>query len=104
MTSSLNNIGNTFFGGEENALTSLEGVGTLTTNIVRALFSLAGIILIVLFLAGGIGMIAGAGNNNPEKAAKGKQAITSAAIGFVIVFSAYWIVQLIEIFTGLKLL
>lgn len=97
-------IGETFFGSSGNVLSTPEGVGTLTTNIVRALFSLAGIILIVILIAGGIGIIAGAGNNNPEQAAKGKQAATSAVIGFVIVFASYWIVQLIEILTGLKLL
>ena len=49
-------------------------------------------------------MIAGAGKDNPEQTAKGKQAVTSAVLGFVVVFAAYWIVQLIEEFTGLPLL
>ena len=45
-------------------------------------------------------MIAGAGQDNPERAAKGKQAATSALIGFIIIFAAYWIIRLIEIITG----
>jgi len=53
---------------------------------------------------GGIGMIAGAGNSNPEQAGKGRQAATSAVVGFIIVFAAYWIMQLIEILTGFSIL
>jgi len=34
----------------------------------------------------------------------GKKTATSALIGFIVVFSAYWIVKLIETITGLKLI
>jgi len=61
-------------------------------------------IILILFVLGGIGVIAGAGGDNPERAQKGKQTITAAAIGFVIVFAAYWIVQLIEFITGISIL
>lgn len=47
-------------------------------------------------------MIAGAGNQNPEQTAKGRQAVTSAVIGFVVVFAAYWIVRLIEEILGAR--
>ena len=97
------NIGETFFGGS-GFLQQTEDVGTLTSNLIRVAMGVAGIIFIVLLIGGGIGMIAGAGNDNPEQAAKGKQAVTSAMVGFIVVFAAYWIVQLIEQFTGLKLL
>jgi hypothetical protein len=49
-------------------------------------------------------MIMGAGQDNPEAAAKGKQAATSAVIGFIIIFAAYWIIQIIETVTGLNIL
>jgi len=96
-------IGDTFFG-TGSFLKETKDVGKLTSNLITAAIGLAGIIFIVLIIGGGIGMIAGAGNDNPEQAAKGKQAVTSALIGFIVVFAAYWIVQLIETFTGLKLL
>lgn len=97
------NIGERFLG-QGAFLTQLTDVGGLVTIILRAAFAVAGIILIVLFIVGGISIISGAGSDNPENAAKGKQAITSALTGFVIVFSAYWIVRLIELITGLTLL
>jgi hypothetical protein len=40
-------------------------------------------------------MIGSAGQNDPQKAEQSKKTITSAVIGFVIVFASYWIVKLI---------
>ncbi|MGB6882370.1 MAG: hypothetical protein WBD86_03700 [Microgenomates group bacterium] len=98
-------IGETFFGPESNSnLRELEGIGSLVSSIISIAIAVAGIILLFFFVFGGISMIAGAGRDNPEQAAKGKQAVTSALIGFVIVFAAYWIVQLIEILTGINIL
>lgn len=79
-------------------------VGGLVSTIVSAALTLSGIIVLILFVLGGIGIIAGAGSNNPESMQKGKQTISAAAIGFVIVFAAYWIVQLIEFITGIQIL
>lgn len=98
------NIGKIFLGTEGTYLSEPEGVGTLVSIILRAGLSIAGIVLLILLIAGGIGMISGAGSDNPEKAAKSKQLVTSAVLGFVVVFAAYWIVQLIELITGLPLL
>lgn len=80
------------------------GIGDLVSIILSNALVLAGVILLFILIFGGISMIAGAGSNNPEQAAKGKQAATSAAIGFIIVFAAYWIIQLIEIMTGFSIL
>lgn len=80
------------------------GLGSLISTIVSAALVLAGIIMLFLFVLGGIGIIAGAGNDNPESMAKGRQAITSAIIGIIIVIAAYWIIQIIESVTGLNIL
>lgn len=99
------NISEKFFGFGSNApLTKLEDVGSLVSIIVNAAFVLAGIVLFFFFIFGGISIIAGAGKDNPEQAAKGKQAITSALLGFIVVFASYWIVQLIEVITGIVIL
>ena len=77
-------------------------LGDLISVILQAAFALAGVIFIFLLVFGGISIIAGGGNQNPEQTAKGKQAITSALIGFVVVFAAYWIVRLIEEILGVR--
>jgi hypothetical protein len=85
-------------------LTKTTDIGKLISIIVSNAIMVAGIILLFLFVGGGITMIAGAGSDNPDQAAKGKQAVTSAVIGFVIIFAAYWLVQLIGKITGINIL
>jgi hypothetical protein len=97
-------IGKEFFGSKQNSLSELSGVGGLVSIVIQAAFAIAGIIFLFLLIGGGISIIAGAGNDNPEQAAKGKKAITSAIVGFLVVFAAYWIVQLIEELTGIIIL
>lgn len=74
-------------------------LGELISIIVTAAIVIAGIIVLFMFVLGGISIISGAGQENPEKVAKGRQALTSAVIGFVIIFSAYWIIRVIELIT-----
>ncbi len=96
-------IGSQFFGGSH-FLASPTGVGTLVSTIVAGAIALAGVILLILLISGGIGIIAGAGNDNPQQVESGKKAVTSAILGFILVFAAYWIVKLIEIVTGVQIL
>ena len=96
-------IGKNFLG-SGTFLSDLGDIGKLTSNIVVAAISLSGIILLFLLIGGGIGIIAGSGSDNPEAVAKGKQAVTSALIGFIIVISAYWIVKLIEMIIGVSII
>lgn len=96
-------IGRKFLG-ESGFLRNLTDVGKFVSIIVSNAMVIAGVILLFFMVFGGISMIAGAGNQNPEQVAKGRQAITSALIGFIIVFAAYWIVQLIEVLTGVQIL
>ena len=80
-----------------------KGIGDLVSAIISNALVIAGIILVFFFVIGGISMMAGAGQDNPEKAAKGKQAATSALLGFIIIFAAYWIIKIIESITGLAI-
>ena len=95
-------IGNSFLG--TSPLSNPKGIGSLLTVFIQVIFSFAGIAILIFFILGGISLIAGAGSSDPQKIEKGKQTITSALIGFIIVFAAYWIVQLIEGWTGIKIL
>ena len=95
-------IGECFFGGPSNPLSqsNLNGVGSLVSLFLNISFVIAGLILLFYFILGGIGMIGSAGQSDPKKAEEAKQMITSALIGFIVVFAAYWIVQLIGQLTG----
>ncbi len=75
-------------------------IGDIVSLVLSNTLVIAGVILLFLFVAGGIGIISGAGSDNPEQLANGKKAVTAALIGFVIVIAAYWIVRLIEVIIG----
>ncbi len=79
-------------------------VGSLTNVIVKNAFVVAGVIFLFLLIFGGFGYIVSAGNGDAKKMEQGKQAITSALIGLLIVFASYWIVQIVGIITGIKLI
>lgn len=92
-------IGETFLG-PNSEFKELTGVGSLVSRTVTIALTAAGIILLFLLIVGGLMMIAGAGSDNPETVEKGKKAASSAIIGFVVVFVAYWIIRIIELITG----
>lgn len=77
-------------------------LGQYVTSLLAASIAGAGVIALLLFIGGGVTIIAGAGN--PQRQERGKSAITAGVIGLVLVITAYWIVQIVEVLTGLKLL
>jgi len=98
-------IGKTFFG-NPNPLGAgnLQGVARLVSLFLNISFILAGLILLFFFIFGGIGMISSAGQSDPQKAEQAKKTVTSALIGFIIVFASYWIVALIGQLLGVQVL
>ncbi|MBP7119155.1 hypothetical protein KBA63_03625 [Candidatus Woesebacteria bacterium] len=72
----------------------------LFQTILSGSYAIAGIILLFILIGGGLAVIFGAGNNDPKGAAAGKQAITYAIIGFLVIFVSYWIIRFIEVLVG----
>ena len=100
------NIGGSFFGngitGPANTtFTNLSAISKLVSLFLNISFVLAGLILLFYFILGGIAMIGSAGKNDPKAAEQAKQTVTSAVIGFVVVFASYWIVKLIGSLIGI---
>lgn len=98
------NIGTTLLHDTNGNLLRPDSISRYVAAIITGAISIAGIILLFILIGGGIGMIRGAGKSDPKTVEQGKQAATSALIGFIVVFSAYWIVKLIETITGLSLI
>lgn len=69
----------------------------ISTFLINASI-LAGIILLFLVIGGGFAIVTGGGD--PEQVEKGKKTVVGALIGFIIIVSAYWIVQVIESITS----
>lgn len=84
------------------------GLNNITiANIIGALITLiliiTAIILLIVLLVGGIAVMT-SGGGDPQKASRGRQAVTSALIGLIIVFGAWAILNLIHLFFGVDIL
>lgn len=64
--------------------------------VVKNLFPLAGLLLFFAILLSGFKFVSQGAKGKDEA----KQIFTAAIIGFIIMFSAYWIVQLVKVITG----
>lgn len=70
---------------------------SMVNLLVRVVFVAVGLILLFLIIFSGLSMIAGGTSDNKDKA---KSTMTSALIGFLVIFGAYWIMQIIKVVTG----
>lgn len=76
-------------------------ISTILPNILLG----AGIIFFILIIVFGFGIIGAAGKeSSPQDKAKAQAALTYAVFGFLLVVSAYFILQIIETITGIKFL
>jgi hypothetical protein len=66
------------------------------------IYVVAGLILLFILISGGIGLMTAAGDPKKIEAAQGR--ITTGVIGFVIIFISYFLVQLVELMLGIKVL
>ena len=80
-----------------------KGIGELVSLFVSNAMYIAGSILLFMLVIGGLGIIMGAGKNDPQQLGRGKAAATAALLGFIIIFTAFWIVQIIEYITGVDI-
>lgn len=79
-------------------------VSVLLNVVLRNAMVIAGIIAFVAMVFAGFQVIRNAGTGDAQKTAQWQQALTAAVIGLVLIVSAYWIVQIIEYVTGVKIL
>jgi hypothetical protein len=82
--------------------TKYDSPATLISLIVNNLYVIAGIILFFFIIAGGLSILLNPGN--ADKAKQGSKTITTAIIGFVVLFSSYWIIRIIEAITDIQIL
>lgn len=94
-------LNRTIFGqsGAPKAFTTPRG---LISFLLPYLFTFAGLILFIMILWGGFEMLGGA--TNPKSQEAGKQRITAGIIGFLIIFAAYWLAQLLQTIFGISIL
>ncbi len=72
---------------------------SLVQLIIRNMFPISGVVIFVMLFLAGFKFIT-KGKDGMEDA---KKIITSTIIGFLIMFSAYWIAQIISLLTGINI-
>lgn len=82
---------------------SLATPGGIISRLLEFAFPIAGMILFVMLVWGGFEMIYGASTTSKAVEA-GKNRITTSLIGFFLLFASYWIVQILEVVFGIKIL
>lgn len=73
-------------------------VGSIITKIIPYLFAFAGIGLLFMIISAGFTLLTSAGDEKKTEA--GKNRLTYAVVGFIIIFVAYWGVQIAGIVFG----
>lgn len=79
-------------------------LGSLISTLLPNIFIIAGVIFFVLLIFGGLSFIINAGKGESEAAGKGKNMITWAIIGFILIFASIWIIQIVGFITGIDFL
>ncbi|GMR03312.1 MAG: hypothetical protein BMS9Abin21_145 [Thermodesulfovibrionia bacterium] len=75
------------------------GIGDIVSVLILYLFPIAGLLLLLYLLYGGFRWMTSGGD--PKALAQARSAVTTALIGFVIVFVSFWVVQLVGIMLGI---
>jgi len=88
--------------GARTPYTSEAGLFGVLSVIIKNVFVIAGIILFIFIIVGGLGMIINAGN--AEKQKQSSNVLGSAITGFVIMMVSYWIIKIVEILTGVTII
>lgn len=69
-------------------------LGTIISEFLKYFFPFAGLALFIYLLIGGFTYLTSGGDQKAMEKAQGQ--ITNAVVGFVIIFAAFWIVQIFE--------
>ena len=81
--------------------TTFPTVGSLVDVLVKNFFVVVSILLFLLLIFSGLKFMMSSGDE--KGAEQSKNAMTSAIIGLAVIFLAFWIVQIIQFITGVKI-
>ena len=68
-------------------------IGHIIYRLIPYIFGIAGFLILIYVILGGFQILTSQGD--PKAVASGQQKITYAVVGFLIMFTAYWVVRLI---------
>ncbi len=75
-------------------------LGSFVGEAIPYIFGIAGVGLLIMIIFSGFTLMTSAGD--AKKMEQGKSQLTFAIVGFIIIFSAFWIVQFAGIAFGIQ--
>lgn len=75
-----------------------DSIGYIVGQSLSYVFAAAGIGLLLMIISSGFSLMMSAGD--AKKLAAGRATLTNALVGFLLVFGAFWIVQILGIVLG----
>lgn len=91
-------IGQTF--GPVKDAESFRTLGGLVNVLLPNVLTLAGVLALIGVVVAGFNLMQHAGSGEGEKAAKDKGTFTAALIGLILIFSAYFLLQMTGVIVG----
>ncbi|MFC1654157.1 hypothetical protein ACFL1M_04955 [Patescibacteria group bacterium] len=76
-------------------------LGGIISTLLPYLLTLGGLVLFFMLVSGGFSIMTSI--SDPKGSEKGKQQVTNAILGFIILFISYWIFQILEIMLGINI-
>lgn len=87
--------------GNPTIATNLSTPAGLISRLLLFAFPIAGILMLLMLVWGGFEILSGA--TNKKSLDSGKNRIKAAIAGFMLLFTSYWIVQVIEVVLGIQI-
>ena len=84
------------------SVAQFQSVGALISNWLPNIYILGGILVLILIIASGLMWIGNAGNI--KKIEEAQKILTFAIMGFIFLFASYWIIQIVQVLTGVPIL
>ena len=78
---------------------SFQNIGSVISTAIPFLLAFAGVGLLLMIVSAGFSLLTSGGDT--KKLEAGRQRLTYAIMGFIIVFAGYWIVQAVAQIFGL---
>ena len=76
-------------------------IGDIVAGLIPYVMVFASLVLLFMLIGGGFTLLTAAGN--ADNMQKGQKLIVSSLIGFLVVFAAFWIMELLQIILGVNL-
>ena len=82
--------------------TKFPNLGSVVSAALPYVYVIAGLIMLLMIISGGISLMTAAGDPAASKAGYGK--IQAGIVGFIIIFAAYFVAQIVQVVFGVKFL